>query len=105
MNGTVDHVIKRTFLYSYLLSQPFAYYVDAYPVLQNKLLQEAEQLEYGHHGEAVSVLQHKMKTLSYYNDEIDGEYDVLTEYAIKKFQADHNIVITGQTDKETIVAL
>lgn len=105
MNGTVDHVIKRSILYSYLLSQPFASYVDAYPVLQNKVLKEAEQLEHGDHGEVVRVLQKKLKILSYYDDEIDGDYDILTEYALKKFQADHQITITGQTDKETIIAL
>lgn len=105
MNGTVDHVIKRSVLYSYLLSQPFAFYVDAYPVLQNKVLKEAGELGYGNHGEVVRVLQKKLSVLSYYDDEVDGNYDVLTEYAIKKFQADHHIETSGQTDKETIMAL
>lgn len=105
MNGTVDRVIKHSFLYSLLLSQPFASYIDFYPVLQNKMLEEAEQLGYGHHGEIVRVLQKKLNKLSYYEDEIDGNYGILTEHAVKKFQADHDISVTGQTDQETVLAL
>src|SRR5699024_8467020 len=36
---------------------------------------------------------------------IDGEYGILTEYALKKFQADHYVTITGQADAPTIRAL
>lgn len=105
MNSTVDLVIRQSFLYSYVLSQPLATYVDAYPVLQNKLLIEAEQQAYGEHGQTVRILQKKLNTLAYYDDEIDGDFGVLTEYALKKFQQDHNITITGQTDEPTVIAL
>src|SRR5690625_876623 len=105
MNGTVGHVVKQSVLYSYMLSQPFAVYVDAYPAFQNKLLQESEQLEYGEHGEVVRLLQRKLESISYYDDDLDGEYGMLTEYALKNFQADHHIKITGQKDEETIHAL
>lgn len=105
MNGTVDQVIKHSFLYSYLLSQPFAVYVDAYPVFENKLLLEAEQLQYGQHGEVVRVLQKKLDKLAYYDDAIDGDYGILTEYALKKFQSEHHITITGQADELTLRAL
>lgn len=104
MNGTVEQVVKHSFLYSYLLSQPFATYVDAYPMFQNDILleAEAEQLEYGKHNEIVRLLQHKLNKLSYYDDTMDGHYGILTEHALKKFQSDHEIEITGQTDKETL---
>jgi cell wall-associated NlpC family hydrolase len=105
MNGTVDQVIKHSFLYSYILSQPFAVYVDAYPVLQNTLLLEAEQLQYGHHGQIIRILQKKLDTLAYYEDDIDGDFGILTEYALKKFQSDHHVTITGHTDGQTILAL
>src|SRR5690625_4575 len=105
MNGTVGHVVKQSVLYSYMLSQPFAVFVDAYPAFQNNILQEAEQLEYGEHGEMVRLLQSKLASISYYDEDLDGEYGMLTEYALKNFQADHHIQITGQTDKETIHAL
>ncbi|MEC5422517.1 NlpC/P60 family protein [Virgibacillus sp. C22-A2] len=105
LNGTIEHVVKHSILYSYVLSQPLATYVDAYPELQNKILLKTEQLEYGEHGESVRLLQKKLNKLSYFEDEIDGEFDLLTEHALKKFQADHNITINGQADKETIYAL
>lgn len=105
LNGTVESIAKNTLLYSFVLSQPFALYAGAYPIFENKTLLEAEELEYGDHGEAVRILQYKLNELSYYNDNIDGELGVLTEHAIKKFQRDHNITISGQADKETIYAL
>ncbi|WP_188453907.1 C40 family peptidase [Virgibacillus oceani] len=105
LNSTVDQVVKHSVLYSYMLSQPLAVYVDAYPELQNKQLLEAEQLEYGEHGEVIRVLQHKLNKLSYYNDEIDGDFGILTEHALKKFQAKYRLRMSGQADEETIDAL
>lgn len=105
LNGTVENLAKNTMLYSLVLSQPFALYAGVYPIIGNKTLLEAEQLEYGNHGEAVRILQYKLNELSYYDDKVDGELGILTEHAIKKFQRDHNIAITGQADKDTIIAL
>ncbi|MEN2464883.1 NlpC/P60 family protein [Ornithinibacillus sp. FSL M8-0202] len=105
LNSTVENLAKNTLLYSFVLSQPFALYAGAYPIIGNRTLLEAEQLEYGDHGEAVRILQYKLNELSYYDDKVDGDLGILTEHAIKKFQRDHNITITGQADKETIIAL
>lgn len=105
LNGTIEHVVKQSVLYSYVLSQPFAVYVDAYPALQNKQLLEAEHLQYGEHGETVRVLQHKLNKLSYFDDEIDGDFNLLTEHALKKFQAEHKITVTGQANITTLYAL
>lgn len=105
LNGTVENIAKNSLLYTFVLSQPFAIYAGAYPIFDNKTLLEAEQIEYGDHGEAVRILQFKLNELSYYEDEIDGDMGILTEHAVKKFQRDHNITITGQADKETIIAL
>ncbi|RYG73569.1 cell wall lytic activity [Lentibacillus lipolyticus] len=102
LNGSIQHVVKQSILYSYVLSQPFAVYVDAYPALQNEQLLEAEQLQYGQHGEAVRILQHKLNKLSYLDDEVDGEYNVLTEHALKKFQKDHQITISGKANLTTL---
>lgn len=102
VNGTIDQLMKHSFLYSYILSQPFTVYVDAYPVFENKMLLEETYLSYGQHGQSVRILQKKLNKLKYYDDEIDGEYGVLTEYALKKFQKDHQINITGQANMETI---
>lgn len=102
LNATVEHVVKQSFLYSCVLSQPFTVFVNSYPMLQSKILLEAEYLNYGEHGEAVRVLQEKLNKLSYFDDKIDGEFDILTEHALKKFQKDHGIIITGQADMHTL---
>lgn len=105
INGTVEHVVKNSLLYSYVLAQPFVAYVEASPAIQNKVLLESEQLQYGQHGESVRVLQQKLNKLSYYDDEVDGDYGLLTEHALKKFQEDNSVIIDGQADKETLYAL
>lgn len=102
ISSNVDHLIKHTFLYSYIISQPFSVYVDAYPIIENKILLETSSLEYGEHNEAVRILQKKLKSLQFYNDEIDGHYNILTEYALKKFQEEHGIVVSGVANQETI---
>lgn len=105
VNGTLEHVVKNSILCSYVLTQPFGAYVDAYPLLQNKLLLESEQLHYNQHGKSVHILQSKLHKLAYFDDEIDGEFGVLTEHALKKFQTDHQIPINGQADKATLYAI
>lgn len=102
LNATVEHVVKQSFVYTYMLSQPFAVYVNSYPIIQSKVLLEAAYVNYGEHGEAVRVLQHKLNTLSYFDDQIDGEFDILTEHALKKFQKDHGIAVSGQANKKTL---
>src|SRR5699024_6747590 len=98
LNGTVGQVVKRSLLYGFVVSQPLAVYVDAYPVLNNKILLEADDLQYGEHGQMVRIVQQKMQTLSYYNDGIDSEFGVFTEYALKKFQYDRDIKVNGVVD-------
>jgi len=105
INGTVEHLVKKSVLYSYVLSQPLVFYVDAYPELQNEILLETEQLQYGEHGESVRILQQKLKKLSYYDDEIDGDYGLFTEHALKKVQTEHHIASYGQADDDTIRAI
>lgn len=101
VNGTVEHVVKQSVLYSFVLSQPLAVNVDAYPVLQNKILQDAETVQYAEHSETVRALQQKGNNLAYYDD----DSDILTAHALKKFQQEHNIIITDQTNIQTIYAL
>lgn len=102
ISSNVDQLMRRTFLYSYILSQPFTVYVDAYPIIENKILLESKPLQYGEHSEAVRILQKKLQKLELYNDEVDGHYGIITEYALKKFQAEYGITVTGQANEETI---
>lgn len=102
MNETLERVIKHSVMYGYVLSQPFSVYIDAEPAQDNKVLLEKEQLAYGEHGQTVRVLQKKLAALSYYQDDIDGQYGVYTKQAIKKLQKVHDLEITGHTDIHTI---
>ncbi|WP_054859388.1 NlpC/P60 family protein [Gracilibacillus sp. JCM 18860] len=95
-------VAKHSVAYSFAFTHPFSFYVDAYPILQSELFEQADQLTYGMQHEAVRVLQEKLHKISYYDSSIDGEYGVLTEYALKKFQSDHQIKDDGQVNKKTI---
>src|SRR5699024_8266415 len=105
MNATLQSVAKHSVLYSYVLSQPFATYVDAYPALENKILMGSHQLQYGEQGETVRVLQQKLYEQSYYAHTIDGAYGVRTEHAVKQFQKNHHLTESGQMDKVTVEQL
>lgn len=105
MNGTIEHVVKNSILCSYVIAQPFGVYVDAYPTLQNEILQETEQLQMNQHGESVRLLQQKLHHLSFFDGKIDGEFGVLTAQALENFQADYEIPINGQADLTTISAI
>lgn len=94
--------MKHTFLYSYIISQPFTVYIDAYPIIENKILLESNHLQFGEHSESVRILQKKLKELNFYDETESGNYDIITEYALKKFQAEHGITVTGQANQETI---
>ncbi|GGM23250.1 hypothetical protein GCM10011351_06340 [Paraliobacillus quinghaiensis] len=104
--GNMQQVVKHSMAYGYIISQPFSFYVDSYPMLQNEVFQNAEMIvAYGEHNEAVRVLQDKLNFLSYYDKELDGEFGIFTEFALKKFQIEHNLSITGKADEETINTL
>src|SRR5699024_1536272 len=102
---TVEKVVKNSIVCGYAVTQPFALYIDAQPLLQDKLLAEAEGLEYGENCEIVRNLQYKLTKLGYFSDGIDGIYGLLTEHAIKGFQSSHNITVTGSADQETMETL
>lgn len=101
----VENVMKHTFIYSYVLSQPFAFYIDAQPIIQDKLLSETSLIQYGENSEIVRYLQYKLAKLGHYEDAIDGVFGLLTEHAVKKFQSSYELPITGQADERTIQSI
>src|SRR5699024_9348719 len=56
-------------------------------------------------GEVVRLVQLKLNHLGYYDDLIDGEFGLLTEYALREFQSTHKISVSGTTDKQTMKML
>ncbi len=105
VNMTIHNVAKHSLLYGYVLSQPFATYVDAYPALENKVLSDVEQLAYGEHGASVRVLQKKLSKINLYENEIDGFYGIMTENAVKNFQKQYQLNKHGITDSVTVEQL
>lgn len=105
VNMTIHKVAKHSLLYGYVLSQPFATYVEAYPALENQMLSDIEQLSYGEHGASVRVLQKKLSDLNLYASDIDGFYGIMTENAVKDFQKKHQLNKHGVTDKVTVEQL
>ncbi|WP_226034741.1 C40 family peptidase [Aquibacillus saliphilus] len=104
-NGNVQHVVKYSMAYGFVLSQPFSFYVDAYPMIQNEVITESRTLFYGEHNDSVRMLQHKLNQLSYFDKKIDGEFGVMTEYALKKLQYENDLKVTGQADNGTVTTL
>lgn len=102
LNTSVGQVAKQSIVYSYVLAQPF---MQSYPILQNELLLQSETLTYETHSHEVRILQKKLKTLDLYEAKIDGDYGLLTEYAIKQFQRENDLFISGQANQETIQAI
>ncbi|WP_208591003.1 C40 family peptidase [Gracilibacillus suaedae] len=105
LQDQISRVVKHSVAYSFAFSQPFSFYVDAYPMMQNEILEQSNMLKYGMQHESVRMLQHKLQRLSYYDSSIDGEFGVLTEYALKKFQEDHLMDQNGKADQDTIKAI
>ncbi|WP_163537614.1 NlpC/P60 family protein [Gracilibacillus sp. YIM 98692] len=102
LQDNLSQVVKHSVVYTFAFSQPFSFYVDAYPIMQNEILEQSSVLKYGMQHESIRVLQHKLHKLSYYDSSLNGDFDVLTEYALKKFQEEHELEQHGQADKATI---
>ncbi|QTM99603.1 cell wall lytic activity [Sediminibacillus dalangtanensis] len=103
--ASVQHVVKHSMSYGFVLTQPFAFYVDAYPVLENQMIKESNTLYYGQHNQSVKILQHKLSNLSFFSQPIDGDFGIYTEYALKKFQKEHDLMVSGRADKQTVEKL
>lgn len=66
---------------------------------------EDRELAFGDEGDDVAELQQKLTDLSYYSGNISGRYREGTRAAIKAFQQDFGLEVTGQADAATQSAL
>ncbi|WP_102027250.1 C40 family peptidase [Salirhabdus sp. Marseille-P4669] len=98
-------LIFGTLASSLALTQPFSAYLDVDVQKENKKLTNSETLTYGMHGEAVRVLQKKLKNVNMFETEIDDEFGIITEHYVKKFQRKYNLNVNGRANKETIYKL
>jgi len=62
-------------------------------------------LKYGSTGSEVVNMQTALKELGYYSGCISGNYFTFTEYAVKRFQQNNNLTVTGEADTATLTAL
>jgi peptidoglycan hydrolase-like protein with peptidoglycan-binding domain len=62
-------------------------------------------LQIGDIGPEVEQLQRDLTRLGYYQGPIEGLYDFPTETAVRNFQRDNNLAITGIADQETLAVL
>lgn len=66
-----------------------------------QIVVENQVLSAGMSGEEVEKLQQKLAALGYYEGEISGSYGDLTKAAVKSFQADHDLLQSGEADVAT----
>lgn len=50
----------------------------------------------------IPEVQEKLRVLGYYNGEVDGKTGPLTTRALKQFQRNHNLGVTGEPDTVTL---
>ena len=62
---------------------------------------EQRELQYGDEGEDVLELQTRLKDLKYYTGNLSGRYREGTREAVKVFQGDFDLEVTGIADLET----
>ena len=60
-----------------------------------------EPLKYGAQGEAVTAIQQKLTDLGYYAGKISGNFLEGTRAAVKRFQKDYALEVTGELNAET----
>ena len=60
-----------------------------------------DDLRYGFSGDDVAQLQSRLAMLRYYDGKISGKYDKAVEEAVKQFQGDYGLDVTGIADSQT----
>lgn len=56
-------------------------------------------------GLAVEDLQERLRALGYFHDSVDGQFGPLTENAVKAFQENNGLPVSGVVDDQTREAL
>jgi N-acetyl-anhydromuramyl-L-alanine amidase AmpD len=62
-------------------------------------------LKYKASGSDVAALQLKLKEMGYFQGRADGLFGTMTEEAVKAYQADKGVAVTGVASKELCTAL
>ena len=62
----------------------------------------ADVIQMGDIGDSVTQVQQQLKLLGYYNYEVSGVYDYVTETAVRLFQMANDLPSTGDVDDDTL---
>lgn len=104
-SNTIDKTLKHSIVYGYAMTQPFLFQIAAPAVSQDHILAEGEVITYGENSEIVRHIQYKLQKLGHYADQLDGQYGLLTEHAVKGLQSSVHVDVTGQMDQATMKQL
>ncbi len=74
-------------------------------ITSNKSVKRAAIFRYGSSGEAIRLIQDRLRTLGYYSGEIDGIYGTGTFEAVRLFQQNNGLAPDGITGDGTLSAL
>ena len=69
------------------------------------LAEETDILAYGDDGEAVTLIQQMLIDLGYLDTKATGKYREATQKAVRQFQSEYGLEVTGEVDGETEVML
>ncbi|WP_416341261.1 L,D-transpeptidase family protein [Sporomusa sphaeroides] len=73
--------------------------------ITGKNIRIERNLKYKASGSDVAALQLKLKEMGYFQGRADGLFGTMTEEAVKAYQADKGVVVTGVASKELCTAL
>ncbi len=90
MKKVKSNILYRVFIVFLMVMYCYSLNVEAAPILK-----------LNSHGHDVVVLQQNLVKLKYKISKISGKYDNETQDAVKAFQKDHKINVTGIVNRET----
>lgn len=104
-SNTIDKTLKNSIVYGYAMTQPFLFQIAAPILSQEDILAEGEVITYGENSKIVRHIQYKLQKTGHYPDQLDGQYGLLTEHAVKGLQSSVQVEVTGQMDQATMEKL
>lgn len=70
--------------------------------IEGQRMKVQRTLKYQIVGSDVAILQYKLKEMGYLNSRADGVFGTVTEEAVKAFQQDKGLTVTGVVDKQML---
>lgn len=78
---------------------------SALPFVSAARAENFKELKKGSSGQAVKEMQYALSELEYYSGPLDGNFSKALESAVKAFQQDFDLTVTGRIDYDTYLLL